>query len=181
MSFVEQLAAPGAWAEHEKTMDLYGRLVGTWDVTNRYRSEATGEWLTGTVVWTFGWVLAGHTVQDVMWFTQPGPDGYPERLTGSTVRHYDPTLDAWHIVWFSPTGRVTRLTGRPGPGGDIVQEGERPAGHPIRWLFTDVTGTTFRWLGYEDRDLTQEMLARRRPGTAAQGEGQARGQRIRIG
>ena len=169
MNLLEQLSAPGAWAEHEKAMDLYGRLVGTWDVTNRYRHDPAGEWLTGTVVWTFDWVLAGHTVQDVMWFTETNPEGHPERTTGSTVRHYDPALDAWHIVWFSPSGRVTRLLGRPGPGGDIVQEGEKFDGRPIRWLFTDVTDTSFRWRGYISNDngnswsQDQEMLAHRKP------------------
>jgi hypothetical protein len=47
------------------------------------------------VVWTFGWALAGHTVQDVMWFTGAGTDGYPRRVTGSTVRHYDPAGKNW--------------------------------------------------------------------------------------
>jgi hypothetical protein len=167
-TMTEELAAPGPWAGHEPAMELYGRLVGTWDVTNRYVSADTGEWMSGTVVWTFGWVLAGHTVQDVMWFVEPGPDGYPVRVTGSTVRHFDPADGTWHIVWFSPAGRVTRLTGRAGDDGGIVQEGARADGRLVRWLFTDVTGDGFRWLGYYSADhggtwrLEQEMLARRR-------------------
>ena len=145
--------------------DLYGRLVGTWDVGNRYLDEKTDTWRTGTAVWTFGWVLAGRAVQDVMWFTED--DG--SRATGSTMRLYDPEDDVWHVVWFDPRGRTPVLTGRPGADGDIVQEGTRPDGRPIRWLFTEVTGTSFRWLGYVSDDggttwrLEQEMLARRRP------------------
>ena len=144
--------------------DLYGSLIGTWDVGNRYLDEATGEWRTGTVVWTFGRVLAGRAVQDVMWFTES--DG--SRLTGSTVRLYDPADDLWRVVWFSPLGKVRSLVGRPGEDGDIVQEGRRADGRPIRWLFTEMTGTSFRWLGYISDDdgatwrLEQEMLARRR-------------------
>jgi hypothetical protein len=145
--------------------DLYGRLVGTWDVGNRYFDEATGAWRTGTAVWTFGWVLAGRAVQDVMWFTED--DG--RRSTGSTVRLYDPADDVWHVVWFGPGGKTPTLTGRPGADGDIVQEGSRPDGRPIRWLFTEVTGTSFRWRGHISDDggatwrLDQEMVARRRP------------------
>ena len=168
MGMTEELAAAGPWPGHETEMDLYGRLVGPWDVLNRYFVEETGEWVNGTVVWTFGWALAGHTVQDVMWFTGPGPDGFPRRVTGSTVRHYDPATKSWAIVWFSPLGQVTTLTGRPADDGGIVQEGTDPGGRPIRWLFTELTGESFRWLGYISDDqgatwrLEQEMLARRR-------------------
>lgn len=146
-------------------LDLYGRLVGVWDVANRYFVEETQTWKEGTVVWTFGWVLAGRAVQDVMWFTTDGEDG---QETGSTMRLYDPAADAWHIVWFSPAGRISTLVGRPGEGGDIVQEGARPDGRPIRWVFSEVTGHSFRWLGHVSDDgggtwrLEQEMLARRR-------------------
>ena len=143
--------------------DLYGDLIGTWDVGNRYADEATGEWRTGTAVWTFGRVLAGRAVQDVMWFTES--DG--SRSTGSTMRLYDPA-GHWHVVWFSPTGRVATLTGRAGAGGDIVQEGRRGDGRLVRWVFTERTGSSFRWLGHVSEDggstwrLEQEMLARRR-------------------
>jgi hypothetical protein len=132
-------------------MDLYGRLTGTWDVTNRYRG-AGGDWVTGTVVWTFGWVLAGHAVQDVMWFTEFGPGGYPVRTTGSTMRLYDPESDRWHVVWFSPAGRTVTLVGHAGEDGDIVQEGLRLDGTAVRWLFTEVSESRFRWLGYFSTD-----------------------------
>ncbi|MFD0517737.1 hypothetical protein [Paractinoplanes durhamensis] len=168
MTFAEELVADGPWAGHEQEMDLYGRLVGTWDVTNHYFVEDRGAWVNGTVVWTFGWVLAGHTVQDVMWFTMPRADGYPERITGSTVRHYDPATKSWNVVWFSGRGTIFALTGRAGDDGDIFQDGTDPAGRPIRWLFTDVTADSFRWLGQVSDDhgatwrQSQEMLARRR-------------------
>jgi|tagenome__1003787_1003787.scaffolds.fasta_scaffold20705102_2 hypothetical protein len=168
MAMTDELAAGGPRIGHEPAMELYGRLIGTWDVANRYVVEETGNWVSGTVVWTFGWVLAGCAVQDVMWFTAPGADGYPERVTGSTMRLYDPAQQQWHVVWFSPAGRVAALTGRAGENGDIFQEGTRADGRPVRWLFTELTETSFRWLGYVSDDrgetwrLEQEMLARRR-------------------
>ncbi|MFL6112862.1 MAG: hypothetical protein ACJ786_16135 [Catenulispora sp.] len=168
MTMTEELCAGGPWTGHEPAMDLYGRLIGIWDVANRYFVEDTGDWTSGTVVWTFGWVLAGHAVQDVMWFTAPGADGYPERATGSTMRLYDPAQQQWNVVWFSPAGRVVTLTGRAGENGDIVQEGTQAGGRPVRWLFTELAATSFRWLGYISDDggetwrLEQEMFARRR-------------------
>ena len=165
------LAASGPCPDHKDALALYGRLVGTWDVTNRYlvrdaSGTGSGTWRTGSVVWTFGWVLAGRAVQDVMWFTADDPDA--TRRTGSTVRLYDPAADAWHVVWFSPWGTISTLTGRPGPDGGIVQEGTGPDDRPIRWLFTELTDTRFRWLGYGSDDggaawrLEQEMVASRR-------------------
>ncbi|HEV8570147.1 MAG TPA: hypothetical protein VGQ92_24190 [Actinoplanes sp.] len=157
------LAASGPRPEHKEALALYGRLAGTWDVRNRYFDESNGTWVNGTVVWTFGWILAGQAVQDVMWFTRE--DGI--RSTGSTVRLYDPAADVWHVVWFSPFGTTCTLTGRPGANGDIVQEGVRLDGRPIRWLFTEVTDDSFRWLGYVSDDagetwrFEQEMLAAR--------------------
>jgi hypothetical protein len=161
------LAATGPRADHAAAMDLYGRLAGTWHVRNRYFDEPGGTWQTGTVVWRFGWILAGNAVQDVMWFTH---DGDGARATGSTVRLYDPAAGVWHIVWFSPAGTTSALTGRAGEHGDIVQEGTGPDGRPIRWLFTEVTDTSFRWLGYVSDDkgetwrFEQEMLADRQAG-----------------
>jgi hypothetical protein len=152
----------------DRAGDLYGRLIGVWDVTNRYFDEAADRWHNGTVVWTFGAILAGRGVQDVMWFTVADDDGRPVVETGSTVRLHDPADDVWHIVWFSPAGRTVTLTGRAGEDGDIVQEGQRADGRGVRWLFTEMTGTSFRWLGYISDDngeswrLDQEMLARRR-------------------
>jgi uncharacterized membrane-anchored protein len=49
-----------------------------------------------------------------------------------------------------------------------VQEGTQADGRPIRWLFTELTETSFRWSGYISDDqgatwqLDQEMRARRR-------------------
>ncbi|AGZ39794.1 hypothetical protein [Actinoplanes friuliensis] len=158
--------------------DLYGGLVGAWDVTNHYEDERSGVWRRGTVVWTFGRVLAGRAVQDVMWFT----DDAGERSTGSTMRLFDPVSGAWRVVWFSPTGRTTALIGRPGESGDIVQEGERTGGQLVRWTFTAVTAESFRWLGHVSDDggaswrLEQEMLARRRePAISGGGPGAAAG------
>lgn len=170
---IAALAATGPDPRHADALALYGRLVGAWDVTNRYFVEeppgsAEGRWETGTVSWTFGWILAGNAVQDTMWFTSDGPER--RTATGSTMRLYDPAEEAWHIVWFAPTGTTKSLTGRPGPDGDIVQVGQDLEGRPIRWSFTEVTGESFRWLGEVSDDggrtwrLDQEMLARRRAG-----------------
>jgi len=41
-----------------------------------------------------GWVLQGRAIQDV-WI-------FPGAFYGTTLRVYDPGLDAWHILWSDP-------------------------------------------------------------------------------
>lgn len=157
------LTAAGPHPDHAGEPDLYGRLVGVWDVDNRYFDETDGRWHTGTVVWTFGWILDGRAVQDVMRFQLE--DG--STPTGTTVRSYDPRAGAWNVVWFDPLGRVTRLTGQRSPEG-ILQEGTQPDGREIRWTFTKITEDSFLWQGHirDDGDaswrLEQEMHGSRR-------------------
>lgn len=156
------LTAAGPHPDHAKELDLYGQLVGVWDVDNRFYDEKAGRWRAGTVVWTFGWILDGHSIQDVMRFRLE--DGVT--ATGTTVRHFDPRAGVWTIVWFGPGGRTCTLVGRSSPEG-ILQEGTQPDGRSIRWTFTELTGDSFRWQGYVlDHEgaqwrLEQEMTARR--------------------
>ncbi len=91
----------------------------------------------------------------------------PGIFYGTTLRIYDPGLDAWHILWSDPLRQVyTRQIGRA-RGSDIVQEGKDDAGTPVRWSFVDITPDSFRWLGERSPDggatwqLQAEFLARR--------------------
>jgi hypothetical protein len=53
----------------------------------------------------------------------------------------------WRITWINPvTGAHDELTGRR-IGADVVQEGKRPSGQPIRWVFTQITPVSCLWYG----------------------------------
>jgi hypothetical protein len=115
----------------------------------------------------FGWVLEGRAIQDV-WIL-------PGIFYGSTLRVYDPGIDAWHILWSDPLRPYfTRQIGRA-RGKDIVQEGRNDSGEAVRWSFTDIEPDSFRWLGERSTDggaswqLQAEFRARR---TRNQGEPQ---------
>ena len=80
---------------------------------------------------------------------------YQSRITGTgqnnwygtSLRVYDREFVAWRVTWFNPvTGARNDLVGRR-RGADIVQEGVNADGRKIRWLFTDIAPTSFRWLG----------------------------------
>ncbi|GAA1569723.1 MULTISPECIES: hypothetical protein [Kribbella] len=50
---LELLKADGPDPDHAEALMLYGRLVGTWDISNSYRFP-DGEWRTAAGVWRFG-------------------------------------------------------------------------------------------------------------------------------
>jgi hypothetical protein len=154
-------------------MNLYGQFVGPWD-TEVAGFEENGRKHTGRGEIHFGWVLEGRAVQDV-WMIPPRaarrPDMHRMPVTGNwygtTLRVYDPGLDAWHIIWSDPATRFyARQIGRA-RGNDIVQDGKLDSGAVLRWSFTEITATSFRWRGERSDDagatwrLQVEVLARR--------------------
>ena len=73
------------------------------------------------------------------------------------------------ITWKNPvSGHCEEQIGRR-IGRDIVQVGARANGTPTRWMFTEITADSFRWLGdaLEPDGTTWkregEFFARRRP------------------
>ena len=51
---------------------------------------------------------------------------------GTTIRYYDPKIDAWQSVWITPEGNaVVKFVGRK-VDDKIVLEGIDPEGSPIR-------------------------------------------------
>jgi len=107
---------------------LYGQFVGNW--------EANAGWHLpdGTICqhWQvhFDWVLEGCAIQDV-WITPPrhGPHSTEQsepwgefgNQYGTTVRVYDPKIDAWHVTYIDPS----YIWGEP--NGDIDWSGANSA------------------------------------------------------
>ena len=141
MSFIEAIQSDGPAGD--RAMDLYGWLVGDWTMdATVYADDGTRHEAKGSV--HAGWVLAGRAVQDV-WIL-------PGFFHGTTLRVYDPNLDAWHILWSDPVKQYfSRQIGRA-LGADIVQEGHNDAGEATRWSFTERTKDSFCWLGEVSRD-----------------------------
>ena len=86
---------------------------------------------------------------------------------GTTLRVYDPRIDAWQIQWTDPvTQSYLGMIGRR-EGSDIVQLGRSPDGNMIRWSFSEIVQESFRWRGEVSVDngmtwrLDVEFLARR--------------------
>jgi len=144
------LSAPGRSQEIPESADLYGWLVGGWELdVSDYQPDGTVRKSNGEV--HFAWVLEGRAVQDVWIMPRLSDRGsnLPKagNRYGMTLRVWDPSIQAWRITWINPvTGHRDELVGRKS-GNNIVQIGTHSDGTPIRWNFTEVTANSFLWTG----------------------------------
>jgi hypothetical protein len=159
-TFIEALCSARAAADRAGKMELYGWLIGHWTMDAViYRDDSTQHRGRGEI--HFAWVLEGRAIQDV-WIL-------PGIFYGTTLRVYDPGIDAWHILWSDPVRQFyTRQIGRA-RGADIVQDGKNDAGDTVRWSFTEITPDSFHWIGERSRDNGKiwqrqaDYFARREP------------------
>jgi hypothetical protein len=131
--------------------DLYGFLVGSWtlDVRRYVAVDLAGRGVRGEV--HAARVLEGRGIQDT-WImpprgARPGPE-VTQNMYGTTLRTWDPALQAWRIAWSNPArNHYEQQIGRR-QGADIVQLGNRVNGTATRWTFTEITPRSFHWLGH---------------------------------
>jgi hypothetical protein len=150
-NFTSLLHSPARSSEIPDSADVYGWLVGSWklDVLYYRTIDLSAQNIKGEA--HFGWVLEGRAIQDV-WIMPRVADREREsdrtnNMYGTTVRIWDPAIQAWRIRWFNPvSGHEERQTGRK-VGNDIVQVGARLDGTPTRWRFTEITRDSFLWTG----------------------------------
>jgi hypothetical protein len=181
LSFIDVLHTDRPAADRADKMNLYAFLIGAWEM-EVVTFEESGPTHKGRGEIHAGWVLEGRAIQDV-WMIPPRPERRPDapllpvagNWYGTTLRLYDPRLDAWHILWSDPAMQnYVRQIGRA-RGNDVVQEGrieivqdgQLRAGPVLRWSFTDITAHSFHWLGEHSPDegatwrLQVEVFARR--------------------
>jgi hypothetical protein len=167
---VEALVAVEPVAEYAEKLMLYGQFVGEWEFDWTGFDDDGAEILTTRGEWMFTWVLQGRGVQDV-WICPSrdlydAPDCPPQREYGTTVRFYDPEIDAWRVAWAGPGFGNLRVFVASQKGDEIVQEGATPDGWPLQWIFSDVTADAFNWRSQVQRDdgwhVRERMTVRRR-------------------
>jgi hypothetical protein len=172
-SFLTVLPAEGRASDIPETADVYGWVIGSWelDVVHYRAVDVSARGMKAEA--HFAWVLEGRGVQDV-WIMPPRDgrtDGLDKNMNmyGTTLRIWDPSIQAWRITWINPAGNhVEQQIGRR-VGRDIVQLGLRFDGTPTRWRFTEITPDSFHWIGdslqVDGRTWTLEgeFLARRMP------------------
>ena len=73
---------------------------------------------------------------------------------GTTLRLYDPSLDAWRILWSDPATNFFSQQVGHARGRDIVQKGLDPRGGHMRWTFTDIEPDSFSWMAEHSPDAS---------------------------
>lgn len=150
-------------------MRLYAPLIGDWEMeVVVHKQDGSTARTRGSI--HAGWVLEGRAIQDV--FALPG------MFYGTSLRFYDPNIDAWQVFWIDPVKQVFfRMVGRA-RGNDIINEGKETrelakayglphdANATVRWSFTEITPGSFHWLSERSTDgvtwrLQREYFARR--------------------
>lgn len=150
-NFPGVLSASARSAEIPESADIYGWLVGSWrlDVLHYAGRDLSSQNITGEA--HFSWVLEGRAIQDV-WIMPRLSDRKPEdvyknNMYGTTLRVWDPAIQAWRIRWIDPvSGYEESQTGRK-VGNEIVQVGTGSDGTATRWRFTEITANSFHWIG----------------------------------
>ena len=156
MGFIEAIHSTGPAADRADKMSLYGWLVGDWTMVATIEGDSRTP-SEGSI--HAGWVLQGRAIQDV-W-------SLPGLFHGTTLRIYDPGLDAWHILWNDPLKQYYARQIGKADGAEIVQVGRNDTGDVIRWRFSDVSPDSFTWTAERSADegatwqLQRRFLARR--------------------
>lgn len=149
-SAFQSLVAADRAHEIPESDDIYGWLVGSWELDVRhYRVDVSALGLKGEA--HFFRALEGRAVQDV-WIMPARNARVPDlaaenNMYGTTLRIWDASIAAWRVTYINPvTGQRDELVGRR-IGNDIIQVGTHRDGTPIRWNFTDITPDSFHWTG----------------------------------
>lgn len=150
---IEALHVDGPGGATAEQLHLFGQFVGSWNVTWA-GVDAEGRTLTTRGELHFGWVLGGRAVQDI-WIVPgrglPGEGRPPLAFHGSTIRFYDPRIEAWRSIWIDPVnGRARRFIGRLVADEIVLLSDEDEP--QLRWRFTDITPDAFTWRGEISHD-----------------------------
>ena len=144
---------------------LFGQFVGDWDIAEARYLQGDGTWVKMRGEVHFGWILDGTAVQDVWLGYKSGSRELA--VFGTTIRFFDPKIDAWRSTWLSPLKGHVRTFVALKVKDEIVLEETPAQGFLEKWIFSEITPNSFRWHSEETHDngktwlLTEEMQIRR--------------------
>jgi hypothetical protein len=150
---LDMVAALEALGPHPSLGDqaqVFGRLVGTWDVEyTDFSKDGRVTHRSGELI--VGWVMDGRVIQD-LWIVNPS-GARTEREVYADVRYFDPKSGTWPAIFIDPEhASVARFTG--GAVGDdrIVLDTQDFADQSTRWSINDIRPNSFIWREEESSD-----------------------------
>jgi hypothetical protein len=148
-AFLSALASSERAPELADVDDVFGFLIGSWDVEAvLYEAEGRTRKTRGEV--HASWVLEGRAIQDLFIFPRRADrtSGVPTTgdRYGTSIRTYDRTLNAWRVNFINPAAEETsaQLVARR-KGEQIAMEGRLADGTPIRWRYVAFSPTSFHY------------------------------------
>jgi len=155
--FAAALLAHGPATDRASQMGLYAWLIGDWSFDAIYHGE-NGQRHRSIGEAHVAWILGGRAIQDV-WIVPArdvtGP-AFHAAFYGTTLRVYDPGIDAWHVIWTDPVKQMYRHMIARRQGEAIVQEETDAQGHRHRWSFRDIGPDSFRWTAETSEDASRD-------------------------
>jgi hypothetical protein len=138
------LLATGPNLQYRRQLQLFGQFVGSWTFEGtEYHDDGSRATDKGEI--HCQWVLEGTAIQDV--FLETSRSDNDLLLYGTTIRFYDPKIDAWRVTWINPGAGVVRTFIGRKSGNEIVMEGKAGDGAAIRWIFSNIKPDAFHWRG----------------------------------
>ncbi len=157
-SMVTALEAAGPHPSLGAQAPVFGRFVGSWDCEyNEYSKDGKVSRSTGEE--TFGWVMEGRAIQDVV-VIYPSA-AHKNGFIGTFFRFFDPKSGTWRVTFIDPEDdAIERFSG--GAEGDdrIVLHRDEGNGRETRWSYVDIHPDSFIFRDEESRDGGQTWWLR---------------------
>jgi hypothetical protein len=141
LDMVTALQSMGPHASLGEQAQVFGRLVGTWDVEyTHFSKDGKVSHRAGELI--VGWVMDGRAIQD-LWIVYPSGKR-TEREVYTDLRYFDPKTGTWPATFIDPEHvSVARFTGGAASEDRIVLLTQDFDGEKTRWSFNDIRPDTF--------------------------------------
>jgi hypothetical protein len=161
--------------------DVFGRLVGTWDVEYTDFSK-DGKITHRTGEFIVGWIMDGRVIQD-FWIVYPSGTR-KDREVYTDLRYYDPKSRTWPSTVIDPEHASVASFAGGAVGDRIVLNTKDFGGADTRWSINNLRADSFVWREEESLDggktwrLSAEHHMKRRAVVSSSGRGFGLNRRI---
>lgn len=102
------LFASGPHPDFEEELNLFGQFTGDWDMVVKFFNDSGDCTYEGLGLWSFGWILDGRAIQDVLVYDPPDQYQAPPgmRRIGTSLRSFHPETRSWRVTWISATSGI---------------------------------------------------------------------------
>lgn len=146
--FADLLVSAGPHRAIPEQQRIFAPFIGSWNLVVTWFDAQGGLTRRENGEWHFAWVLEGRAIQDI-WIVPPRRERVARPDAGeygTSLRFYDPGLDAWRSTWIGPFHRyLRRFTARRVGEEIVLQTLDEEVAPPMRWIFSDIRPDSFAW------------------------------------